>query len=138
MCLWPYKANGTKKTQETTKEEVSEVKKQIGPVLSHRQEVWRYVLEWCECRGDHGAINPKDKDGTPSYYAFQFKPGTFKYYGELYEVIPKDLKEAELMESLKSYELQKAIVGYMILDPKINWLQQFPDCVRKNGLPPKE
>jgi hypothetical protein len=110
----------------------------VGPVLSHRQEVWRYVLEWCECRGNHEAINQVDKDGTPSYYAFQFKPSTFRYYGEMYGVIPKGLTQAELMEQLKSYQLQKDIVGYMILDPKVNWYQQFPDCVRKNGLPPKE
>ena len=79
-----------------------------------------------------------DKDGTPSYYSFQFKPGTFRGYGEQYGVIKKGLTQAELMELLKSYELQKEIVGYMILDPGINWLQQFPDCVRKNGLPPTE
>ena len=108
------------------------------PQLTHRQQVWVYVLEWCESGGNTTAVNKIDRDGTPSYYSFQFKPGTFRYYGELYGVIQKGLSETELMEKLKSYELQRSIVEQMVLNrDKIAWTKQFPDCIKKYGLPPK-
>lgn len=135
--IWPNKAASTEKVQETTKDKVDVTNEQIGPVLSHKQEVWRYTLEWCESRGDKEAINKVDLDGTPSYYSFQFKPGTFKTYGEKYGVIEKGLSDSQIMELLKSYDLQKTIVGYMILDNTVNWYVQFPDCIRKYGLPPR-
>jgi len=138
LALWAFAPKEAKSDVEIATTTPAVVEEPVGPVLSHRQEVWRYVLEWCESRAVHTAINEVDKDGTASYYAFQFKPGTFRYYGELYGVIPKGLDQAALMEALKSYEQQKEIVGYMILDPSVDWLQQFPDCVRKYGLPPKE
>jgi hypothetical protein len=109
----------------------------IGPVLSHQQEVWIYVLEWCESRGVKTAINQVDRDGTASYYSFQFKPSTFRGYGVKYGVVATSTTQAELGELLKSYELQRSIVSHMIGDPSVNWYQQFPDCVRKYGLPPK-
>jgi hypothetical protein len=108
-----------------------------GPILTTTQSEWRDDLEMCESGGNSEVINPLDKDGTPSYYAFQFKPGTFRGYGEQYKVIPKGLSTEELMEQLKSRQLQSDIVGYMILDPQVNWFTQFPDCVRRLGLPPQ-
>ena len=109
------------------------------PQLTHQQQVWVSVLEWCESKGIKTAINKVDRDGTPSYYSFQFKPGTFRYYGELYGVIPVGLTQTELMEKLKSYELQRSIVEQMVLNrDKIAWTKQFPDCVKKFGLPPKQ
>lgn len=109
---------------------------QAIPELSHEQEVWLYALEWCESRGVKTAINPEDNDGTPSYYSFQFKPDTFINYGIKYGLIPATTSPEELREKLKSYKYQKDIVTHMIHDKSINWRQQFPDCVRKNGLPP--
>jgi len=108
------------------------------PVISHRQETWIRVLEWCESQGVITAVNPKDLDDTPSYYSFQFKPSTFRYFGELYEVIPKGLSEKQLMEEIKKYELQYAILVNMVANrDKIEWKRQFPACVKKYGLPPK-
>lgn len=133
----PFEANTTIEQAIAVASTTPTISEQQGPVLSHQQDVWRSVLEWCESRGNHEAINAVDLDGTPSYYSFQFKPGTFRGYGEQYGVIKKGLTQTELMEALKSYELQKKIVGYMILDPKINWHQQFPACVRMHGLPPR-
>lgn len=109
----------------------------IKPMLTHEQEVWLYALEWCESRGVKTAINPEDKDGTPSYYSFQFKPATFLNYGLKYGVIPATTSPAELSELLKSYDHQREIVSNMIHDKSVNWHQQFPACVRKNGLPPR-
>lgn len=107
------------------------------PMLTHEQEVWLYTLEWCESRGIKTAVNPEDRDGTPSYYSFQFKPATFLNYGIKYGIIPATTSPAELKEKLKSYDDQRAIVTQMILDKSVDWYQQFPDCVRKNGVPPK-
>lgn len=104
---------------------------------THQQEVWRYVLEWCESRGVQTAVNPNDRDNTPSYYSFQWKPSTFRYFGEKYGLIEKGLTSEEIMEKMKDYGLQVLILNEMIGErEKINWTQQFPDCVRKYGPPP--
>lgn len=50
--------------------------------LKHRQEVWISALEWHESRGRNSALNPKDRDGTPSYSNFQWKPSTFIGYAK--------------------------------------------------------
>ena len=104
-------------------------------LLPHDQQVWISALEWCESKGNHGAINPKDVDNTPSYYSFQFKPSTFKYYGEKYGVIEKGLSQNELLESLKSHYLQREIVSFMLSDKTVKMNKQFPACVRSLGLP---
>lgn len=99
---------------------------------------WILALEWCESRGDNSAINEEDLDGTPSYYAFQFKPATFRYYAEQYGIIEKGLPEAELMNELADFENTRATVWEMMKDPGVNWEQQFPWCVTKYiGRPPE-
>ena len=109
----------------------------IVPKLTYEQEVWLYALEWCESRGVKTAVNPEDRDGTPSFYSFQFKPSTFLNYGIKYGTVAAKTSPAELSEMLKSYDAQREIVTHMIFDKSVNWHQQFPDCVRKNGLPPR-
>lgn len=106
---------------------------------THAQEVWIYALEWCESRGVPTAINKVDRDGTPSYYSYQFKPSTFRYYGEMYEVLAKGKTDAQIFELMKDYDTMHAIVTEMVLHrSEISWKQQFPDCVRKlGGGPPK-
>ncbi len=96
--------------------------------LAHRQEIWLAVLEWCESRGFPDALNPIDKDGTPSFGAFQFKPDTFARYSKKYGIDGK----------LKDYNTQRAIVQRMIGDPEVIWEQEFPDCVRRYGRPPQK
>lgn len=105
--------------------------------VSYAQNVWLSALQWCESRGKETAINKKDRDGTPSYYSFQFKPQTFKSFGEIYGIISKGLSDKEIMVLLKDTSLQRQIVSDMILDPTTNWSQQFPVCTVKLGLPPK-
>ena len=100
------------------------------PKLSHAQEVWLGALEWCESRGNTEAINPKDLDNTPSYGAFQFKPSTLTYYAKKYGVA--------IATSTMDYVSQRAVVEQMVLHrEEIKWIQQFPWCVKKLGLPPK-
>lgn len=106
------------------------------PKLSHRQEVWIGALEWCESRGNNEAVNEVDLDGTASYYAFQFKPGTLRYYGELYGIIEKGKTDGEIMSLLKEYDIQRSIVEDMVLDHGVQWERQFPGCVAKLGRPP--
>lgn len=106
--------------------------------LSHEQKVWLAALEWCESRGVKTAVNPKDLDGTPSYFSFQFKPETFKRYGIKYGIFPPDVTDEEIKAKLDDYPLQKKIVSFMIDDPKINWRREFPDCVRRLGKPPAD
>lgn len=103
--------------------------------LSHQQRVWMGALEWCESRGKKEAVNPNDVDNTPSYYSFQFKPSTFKEFGEKYEVLSKGLTTKEVMEKMKDHSLQQEIVAKMITDKKVNLRNQFPACTRSLGLP---
>ena len=107
------------------------------PLVTHAQETWIRALEWCESRGNVNAVNPKDKDSTPSYYSWQFKPGTFRSYGEKYGVIEKDLTDEEIMIEIKDWNHQEKIMEYMVNDKGIKWEHEFPDCVkRKVGRPP--
>ena len=104
--------------------------------ITHQQEVWLHALEWCESRGLKTAINPKDLDGTPSYYSFQFKPSTFKQFGIKYGLFSKKISDAEVKAKLDDYALQKKIVATMINDARVIWTREFPVCVRKLGRPP--
>ncbi len=99
----------------------------LNYVPTQRQEVWLSALEWCESGGRPEAINPNDLDNTPSYGAFQFKPSTFELYSKKYEL------KGELMDR----NAQRRIVSEMLNDDSVKWHMQFPDCVRKLGLPPK-
>lgn len=105
--------------------------------LTHAQETWISALEWCESRGAPAAINKVDLDGTSSYYSFQFKPGTFTWFGYKYGVLKSPvlpLKQA--LELMKDTEMQRDIVRGMVKDPTTAWHIQFPDCVKKLGTPP--
>lgn len=100
---------------------------QVKLKVSDAQEAWLGQLINCESAGNPGAINPLDRDGTPSYGLLQFKPSTFHGYRKQY-----GLEEAELMDP----EAQKETVRHMMQDPGVNWYQQFPACTRKYGPPP--
>lgn len=104
---------------------------------THEQEVWIYVLEWCESRGKKTVVNAKDRDGTPSYYSFQFKPKTFRHYATKYELLRPNLEDADYMNHLSDYDLMREIVRRMVGDKDVMWEQEFPDCVCKFGRPPK-
>jgi hypothetical protein len=105
--------------------------------LSHAQLVWSYALEWCESQGVEGAVNPKDADGTPSYYSWQWKPSTFRYFGALYGVLASTTPEEELLTLMRDYDTERAVIEAMIAHrSEIVWGQQFPACTRKLGLPP--
>lgn len=114
------------------------------PALSHAQETWIRALEWCESRGNPYAVNPEDADGTPSYGSWQFKPETFWYYAEKYDVEP--LYAASAIQEVEDpsdrffhlrrdnqYQVLKAMVLHR---EEIRWTSQFPGCVKKLGPPP--
>src|SRR3990167_5126855 len=100
---------------------------------THQQDVWVSVLEWCESRGNNNAINPMDRDGTPSWYAFQFKPATFKGYGIKYGLLRDDLEPEDYLNFLSMYDYQREIVNRMLNDPDVVWTQEFPQCVLTHG-----
>lgn len=81
----------------------------------------------CESGIRKTAVNKIDLDGTSSIGLLQFKQGTFDTYAKEYNV-PGNIMDGDS---------QVAIVTYWILHPgTIDWKWQFPDCVRKYGLPP--
>lgn len=101
------------------------------PVLTHAQLIWKHALEWCESHGVKDAVNPVDKDGTPSYCSYQFKPDTFALYALKYGI------EGELCD----YEAQSLILDHMIVDEDLKYddwrYREFPGCVAKLGAPPR-
>lgn len=108
------------------------------PTLTHAQLVYTYALEWCESQGNVKAINPKDNDNTPSYYSWQFKPGTFRYFGTKYGIIATSTTDADLMKLMSDYPTERKVLEAMVLDGKrIEWQNQFPGCTRKLGYPPR-
>lgn len=113
--------------------EAEEVQK-MDPKLQHRREIWISALEWCESAGRNDAINKEDLDGTPSYGAFQFKPGTFSHYVNKYN-IEVERKESDLY-TFMNYNTQRKIVARMIDDPGVRWESEFPWCIKKLGRPP--
>lgn len=115
--------------------DVVKLQRQLG--TSTTPGTWILALEWCESNGDNTRINLIDRDGTSSYYAFQFKPGTFRNYAEKYGVIDRGLSNFLVFEQLKDFEKSRATVWGMMSDSSIVWENQFPDCVKKHiGRPP--
>lgn len=99
--------------------------------LTDRQREWINALRWCESRGVDTAVNPHDKDGTPSYGRFQFKPGTFYYFANLYNVATS----TGYMDPAAQEAVLEAMVAH---STQIDWLGQFPDCVANHiGYPPR-
>lgn len=114
----------------TKTEPEAEAPKPIAKIVtaSESREEWLAKLIQCESHGNPEAINPKDRDGTPSYGLLQFKPSTFEMFSKAYKI------EGELMDP----EAQKAIVRRMMDDKSVVWENQFPACVRKLGRPPQQ
>lgn len=108
----------------------SPVTLKIEPQAPTSIELDNYLvkLATCESGGSWTALNPKDLDGTASKGKFQFKDGTFDYFSARYGVATT---------SIWNGDEQEEIVRFMTQDPKVNMHLQFPDCVRKLGLPPK-
>ena len=89
----------------------------------------------CESGNNQLAINPVDKDGTPSCGRFQFKRLTWKYYIIKYNLFGWQNWEAEDFENaLWSGDVQKIVVEKMFVDPDVNLLWEFPDCSKKLNL----
>lgn len=96
--------------------------------VTQRQAAWLDRLVQCESHGDPKAVNPKDRDGTPSYGLLQFKPSTFAMFSKAYGMA----STTDYMDPIA----QRLIVMRMMRDPSVRWHQQFPVCVEKLGLPP--
>lgn len=120
----PNKVSYVKPAEALAEEEIVEIKVE----LNYQQKAWLGALQWCESRGNPKAINPNDRDNTPSYGILQFKPSTFNYYQARYGTD----KGTGYMDP----DAQTAIVEQMIIRNDVKWSQQFPECVRKLGKPP--
>ena len=118
-----------------------EAQKVVTPptaTLTHAQEVYIKALEWCESRGVMTAINPNDRDNTPSYYSWQWKPDTFKYFGIKYGIISQNILDKDVRIKMADYETEKLVIEAMVEHrSEIKWSQQFPDCTKKLGNPPR-
>jgi len=95
-------------------------------IWDEAREDWLDELIICESGGNPNALNPIDRDGTPSHGILQFKDTTFAMYADRYGII------AELYDA----SAQKQMVRYMMDDARVVWHNEFPDCVRRLGVPP--
>ena len=87
----------------------------------------------CESNGDPNALNPKDKDSTPSYGLLQFKTKTLYSEGKRYNII-NDIEPREILNIIYFPEIQIKVAAEMIKNNKDNinwWKQQFPACAKK-------
>jgi hypothetical protein len=85
----------------------------------------------CESGGNPNALNPMDKDLTPSWGILQFKPSTLHYFGIKYGLLPADIEPAEIMNRIWEADLQINVAHKMIDEYGTTvefWLQQFPAC----------
>lgn len=123
LTLGNYQASGKAKVETIT----IEVEK--PDILSFRQRAWLGALQWCESRGNPKALNANDRDNTPSYGILQFKPGTFYGFGKLYGIDTK--------AGYNDPTTQIKIVEQMIIRNDVKWSQQFPDCTKQLGVPPR-
>ena len=99
---------------------------QILPTTASSTQKWIDALAKCESNGRWTALNPMDLDGTASKGKFQFKESTFKNFAKKYGI---------KTTSIWNGDEQELIVHEMIKDKSVNMKMQFPDCVRKLGLP---
>lgn len=90
----------------------------------------------CESGGNDSALNPCDKDKTPSFGRLQFKPETLKRYVLKYEFFSQEEVDAwtwdDLMEHVWDGELQERIFRKMLDDSDVNFAWEFPDCYRRH------
>lgn len=143
LSLFPYKFFDAVDTTNIQSATGYKPISQVGKFLytpTEKELVWRYVLEWCESRGNNNAINPNDLDNTPSYGVFQFKPETLKHYLYRYEIISPEILDtfetADFINLSFDREIMYEVLNRMIGEKdKINWKKEFPYCVEKFGKP---
>lgn len=89
-----------------------------------------YKLENCESNHIAWAVNPKDRDGTPSYGAYQFKPSTLLYYAKKYgyNINPEP---QEIINLAFDRKFVSEIVIKMFQDKSVNLKREFPVCSKK-------
>lgn len=107
-------------------------------IVVQNKDDWLDDLERCESSGNPNAVNLVDKDGTASYGPYQFKPETLAVYGVKYGYLLVGTTPEELLQSGRIFErdLQRDVVRGMTIDADVDLTNEFPDCVRKLGMPP--
>lgn len=106
------------------------------PQLPPNIEAKVVALGQCESHGDPAAVNPIDRDGTPSNGKYQFKRGTWRAYVLKYKLWGSDQWEpADFENTLFSGYHQDYVVRLMFTDPQVNLQWEFPACSKKLGLP---
>ena len=102
----------------------------IGALQNSRVRRILKDLVPCESGGNPDAINPMDRDGTPSLGLVQFKPSTLYEEGRRYKIFA-DIEPNEIQNIIFDPSIQIAVVSRMIEErgtQRSFWLQQFPGC----------
>lgn len=90
-------------------------------------------MKICESGDNAMAVNPCDKDFTPSYGCLQFKPDTLKGYTKKYNLADISVwEDVDTMNWIYDCEFQTTIFKNMLDDPDVVWTREFPDCYRNN------
>lgn len=105
------------------------------PVLAQEVEQKIDRLAICESGGKASAINPVDRDGTPSNGKYQFKRDTWKLYVKRYGLWEwQTWSEEKWEETLFSGFHQDVVVRLMFVDSAVNLQNEFPACSKLLGL----
>ena len=86
----------------------------------------------CESSNNPNALNPCDKDFTPSYGCLQFKPNTLKGFAQQYKLADTtQWDRADAINWTYDCAFEKTIFLKMLDDDKVIWTREFPDCYAK-------
>jgi len=85
------------------------------PIITHRQDLFLGLLEWCES-GGRPNIKILDSNNKYSYGSFMFQMDTWLKYGKQYQLIPNDISPAQAEKDIFDYETQKKIANRMLID----------------------
>ena len=115
----------------TAPQSVSEVKVEytVTETRHSKQDFIDFLIQ-CESGGNDKAINPRDRDGSPSWGLLQFKPDTLYKYVKRYSILPS-IESQEIMNVIFDGELQVRVLKEMLEDPAVDWYREFPDCYRR-------
>lgn len=108
------------------------------PAITKEQDLWLAKLRNCESGDNPLAINKVDKNGRSSKGLYQFQNKTWRSYIEKYDLWNwQEWEEADFENAIWDGWYQEVVIRKMLNDKEVIFKQEFPDCVKRLGLPPK-
>ena len=108
------------------------------PAITKEQELYLAKLINCESGDNPLARNDHDRDNLSAKGLYQFKDKTWRFYIKKYDLWNwRNWEEADFENAIWSREHQEVVLRYMLNDEDVNFKREFPQCVKRLGLPPR-